>query len=325
MVFNQIIYLAGINMGSAPNQAYRVAEVNLPDRLVTYLSANPHVPFQQAWNELGKEYEGNQEVAGTDVESLRAGFNRRAEAINLRYHLKVHPEHSRKRLDCYLENLAPDVNFSDETIARLRYIIDIHDDAHSGHTYRQLIAEERGLLGENLSNEEFMLLILLVETCPVFNQVVLDDLCSLGRSTSFGQTRFDLKREFEGQPEIQARLLRDCPKDSPEKLLLGLADVGYFEKGWEHFINRSLDLVAEKGVAPTSLDAWFQSNIGFLEKYVMDLIGRLEGVLKEEYRAKLISKLNAIVGRFSILLSSPEGAPGRTALKARLDEASSST
>lgn len=99
---------------------------------------------------------------------------------------------------------------------------------------------------------------------------------------------------------------------------LCLADVGYFSRGWSHYLDTSLNYISETGDTSISdPDSFIESNEQFLRSVVFPALRRMKPVLETEYYDSLMKSFDEVS---ACLRGTQKCCPDRDNLSERLHE-----
>lgn len=246
------------------------------------------------------------------IESLRTTLKNRLEKLTNKYHNKQHAEDVATNLQTLLANLENTNLFSDKIKLLLVECALRHDDGHSGNTFRQDVFSDDDLISDDLSNEEYAVILLEEDFRGKLNIEDINFMVAHILATSFGQN------DISKFPKNKEHYYRSYEPKTDSQKLLALADVMGFNKGWDKWVEDSFCLYEEsKQSVPDNVDEWIKRQKNFVNNYIQPLLKSVENLLKQEYITQLKRELDIISQRLLELeenLANPE----RVEYKARL-------
>ena len=192
------------------------------------------------------------------------------------YHKRPHTE----EVEARFLRLAKEANLSPAASQLGGITALLHDYGHVGRTIRQ--ETTRSVARKDISNEEFSAIAaddLLGSRNLTHKQIVAVQVGILG--TSFGQTEGPYARPYK-------------PLSSMDKLL-AFADIAGFTKGFEGWMDESMDVYREMPIKnlPQDFDALIRGRNGFIG-YLQTKLAEIEPLIGEEHAANYRAQLDEI-------------------------------
>jgi len=289
------------------------ADRALPQRLLHLLENSPDVTYADARVRLldGYEEPGEEALDATSCQNFLVEIHKMLKTLEHRYHNLS--SHIMVASGIFLDyNIVHGLKepLSERDIIRKLTAIWCHDVGHVGNTYRQITP---GAIANNMSNEEFSVLVVLAAAYDM-GIFTLEDLDRIGNDI-LASTFFQRPVNVADKCPALARSYEDDRDDSGK--IIAFVDVAYYLNGTDAWLQGGLDIAAENGMSFADIYKFLDFGYGFLHGYVRVRLAEIEHLLKPESYAEILLKLEAVLADLTELSPSGRNHKGREQLTAK--------
>lgn len=224
--------------------------------------------------------EQSPKIIGEVFGRVRQKLEQRLERLTHPYHNKQHCQEVMQATEELLDNLNDPEIFSEKQKMFLVESALRHDDGHSGHTFRQEVADG------DLSNEEYAVKLLKEDLEGQLDAKSLKFMEDAILATSVGQS------DISKLPEGKDHLYRPYKPETDQQKLLAFADISGFRKGWEIWLAESLNFTEESHQNASDIEAWIAGEEGFVNFYATPMLQSIEHLIRPAYFEQLKGSLD---------------------------------